>query len=75
MQGLLFDLFKHEIQGFVFGKFLQDLLAKFLFGGFFFGADKGPGQNDGVFDQVGDIKHSGAAPGFAVHDGKTVRDA
>ena len=57
------------------GKFLQDLLAEFLFAGFFLGANKGPGQDDGVLDQVGDIKHQGAAPGFAVHDGKTVRYA
>jgi len=73
-QRLLFNLLEHEIQRLVFGELLQALLAKLLFAGLFLGADKRPGQDDGIFDQVGDIEHQGTAPGFAVHDRKAVRD-
>ncbi len=54
------------------GKGLQALLAKFLIGGVFFGADERPGQDNGIFNQVGNIKHQRTATGFTVHDGKTV---
>ena len=32
---------------------LQDLLPEFLFTHFFFGTNEGPGQDDGIFDEIG----------------------
>ncbi len=57
------------------GKGLQALLAEFLFAGIFFGADKGPRQNDSVFNQIGHIEHQSATAGFAVHHRKAMRNA
>jgi len=59
----------------MFCEFLQTLLAEFLFGRSFLGADERPRQNQGIFDEVGDVEHQSAAPGFTVHHGKAMRYA
>ena len=75
IQADVFDAIEHEVERFMLGEVLQTLLAKFLFGCAFFGTDEGPGQDEGVFDQVGDIEYKCASAGFTVHDGKAMRDS
>ena len=70
----LFYGIKHEIQSSIVGKLGEAEGAKFLIRFSFHGGNKGEGKDDGVFDEIGDIKDQGPAPRFSVHDSESVGD-